>query len=74
MDDLLVKYNTLSPAVKQEVNDFLEFILSKHTEQRMFDMKAWKSKIKNISTWSSSDIEALEESKNQFENWEAEEW
>lgn len=74
MDELLVKYNTLSPAVQQEVSDFLDFVMAKHGQQKSFDIKAWKSKIKSISTWSPNDIDILEDSKNQFKGWKTEEW
>ena len=48
MNDLLLKYNTLSPGLQKEVNDFLEFMLQKQERKRGFDMEKWKAKIKNI--------------------------
>ncbi|MEM9339878.1 MAG: hypothetical protein AAGA66_14170, partial [Bacteroidota bacterium] len=71
---LFVKYNMLSPTVQQEVNDFLDFVLTKHKGEKAFDMKVWKSKIKNVSVWSPADIQMIEESRDQFKDWKTEEW
>lgn len=74
MNDLLVKYNTLSPDIQKEVNDFLDFMLSKHKGKKIFDIKSWKNKIKNVSTWADEDIKAFEEGQQQFNQWKNEEW
>lgn len=74
MNELLAKYNTLSPQGKQEVNDFLDFILSKNQNKPSFDMKSWKEKIKNISTWTEEDIKAYDENSQLFNQWKTEEW
>lgn len=74
MNELLVKYNALSPEVQQEVNDFLDFMLSKYEGKKSFDMKAWKEKIKGISVWSAEDLKAFEENSKLFGRWKTEEW
>ena len=74
MNDLLLKYNTLSPGLQKEVNDFLEFMLQKQERKRGFDMEKWKAKIKNISTWSEEDIKIFEENRQHFNQWKTEEW
>lgn len=74
MNELLLKYNTLSPEGQQEVNDFLDFLLSKHEDQKPFDMKIWKEKIKEVSVWSEEDIKAFEENDKLFNHWKTEEW
>ncbi len=61
MNNLLAKYQTLSPDVQQEVNDFLEFVLAKYKDKRLFNMKAWKKKIKRVSTWSDEDLQVFED-------------
>jgi len=72
MNDILLKYNTLSPEVQKEVNDFLDFMLSK--DKKILDIKSWKSKIKNISTWTVEDIKTIEEGRQRFNQWKTEEW
>ncbi len=39
----------------------MNFMLSKYKDKKIFDIKSWKSKIKNISTWTEEDIKVLEE-------------
>jgi len=74
MNDILLKYNTLSPDIQREVNDFLDFMLSKYKGKKMFDMTSWKSKIKNVSTWTEEDIKTLEEGRQHLNQWKTEEW
>jgi len=74
MNDILLKYNTLSPDIQKEVNDFLDFMLSKYNGKKMFDIKSWKSKIKNVSTWTEEDIKVLEEGRQHLNQWKTEEW
>lgn len=74
MDDLITKYNRLSPDIQKEVNDFLDFMLSKHKDKSVFDLKNWKAKIKNISTWTEEEVKIFEENRRQFNQWKSEEW
>jgi hypothetical protein len=74
MSDILIKYNTLSPDIQKEVNDFLDFLLSKYKGKKAFDIKSWKNKIKNVSIWTDEDIKAFEEVRHQFNQWKTEEW
>lgn len=74
MDSILTKYNKLSPEVQQEVNDFLDFMLSKNESKNVFNLNKWKSKIKDVSVWTDQDIQRFEESRQQFNQWKTEEW
>ncbi len=74
MNELLVKYSTLSPEGQQEVNDFLDLILLKYQDKKCFDMKAWKEKIKAVSVWSEEDVKPFEENSKVFNQWKTEEW
>ena len=74
MNELLVKYNALSPEMQREVNDFLDFMLSKSKGKEIFDVKSWKEKIKGISVWSEDDVKIFEENKDLFNKWKTEEW
>ena len=59
MNDILVKYNKLSPDIQKEVNDFLDFMLSKYKDKKMFDIKSWKNKIKVFlmpPDWENEDV------------------
>ena len=74
MNDLIFKYNTLSPEIQKEVNDFLDFMLMKYKGKTAFDMKTWKAKIMNISTWTKDEIQTFEENRQQFDQWKAKIW
>lgn len=74
MNNLLAKYQTLSPDVQREVNDFLEFVLAKYKDKRLFNMKAWKKKIKKVSTWSDEDLLVFEDNSKLFSQWKAKKW
>lgn len=74
MNDLIFKYNTLSPEIQKEVNDFLDFMLMKYKGKTAFGMKTWKAKIMNISTWTKDEIQIFEENRQQFDQWKAKIW
>lgn len=74
MNELLIKYNSLSPEMQREVDDFLDFMLLKSKDKKAFDMKSWKEKIKGISVWSEEDIEVFEENSKLLNQWNTEEW
>jgi hypothetical protein len=61
MNNLLVKYHALSPAIQREVDDFLDFVLQKHTGKKLFNMREWKKRIKKVSVWTDDDIQAIKE-------------
>src|SRR5690606_25006838 len=66
MNELLIKYNALSPEIQREVDDFLDFLLSKYKDKKNFDMKSWKEKIKGVSVWSEEDVKVFEENSKLF--------
>lgn len=64
----------MSPELQKEVNDFVDFIINKSKGDKTFDMKSWKNKIKNLSTWTKEDIKEYEYGRKQFKQWKIEEW
>ena len=74
MNELLTKYHALSPETQQQVDDFLDFMLTKDQEKKTFDMKAWKEKIKEVSVWSEEDVAVFEENRKLFNQWKSPEW
>ena len=73
-NNLLAKYQNLSPEIQREVNDFLEFILAKYGDKKVFKMKEWKGKIKKVSTWSDEDLQIFEDNNKLFSQWQARKW
>lgn len=74
MNEILNKYNALSPAKQKELDDYLDILLSKDKGKNPFDLSSWKKKAKEVSVWSEEDIKGLEESIHQFKQWQPEKW
>ena len=74
MHEILEKYNALSPERQREVDDFLDFMLSKSKDEKLIDMKSWKEKIKGVSVWSAEDVKVFEENRKLFNQWTTEKW
>jgi hypothetical protein len=72
MSDLVVKYSLLNKTAQQEVNDFLDFLLSKQKSQKT--NMDYKTKINAVSTWSDSDLAVFKINQLLFNQWRIEEW
>jgi hypothetical protein len=72
MNDIEIKYNRLNKTAKRELNDFIDFLLSK--EETNNSMKNYKNKILNVSVWSDSDLKAFNENQKLFKQWNVQEW
>jgi hypothetical protein len=72
MSDLVVKYSLLNKTAQQEVNDFLDFLLSKQKSQKT--NMDYKLKINAVSTWSDSDLAVFMNNQSVFNQWRIEEW
>jgi hypothetical protein len=72
MTDLVLKYNALNKTAQKQVNDFMDFLLSK---QKNYKSKVnYKSRILSVSTWSDSDLEIFRNNQTLFNSWQIEEW
>lgn len=56
MTDIISKYKLLNKSARQEVNDFMDFLLSKQKAEKRSSLSNYKSKILSVSTWSDSDL------------------
>ncbi|MDH5603713.1 MAG: hypothetical protein OEY51_07230 [Cyclobacteriaceae bacterium] len=74
MNDILEKYNSLSPEVQKEVEDFLDFMINRAKGNKPFDMKSWKKRITQIPVWSRDDIKVFEEGRKHINDWKGSEW
>lgn len=64
----------LDENAKQEVNDFMDFLLSKQKEKRNNSLSEYKKRILSVSVWSDSDIQVFKENQKLFNSWTIEEW
>ena len=74
MSQIVVKYNKLDKTARQELNDFMDFLLSKQKNPNPLLMSAYKNKILNVSVWSDSDLKIFNENQKLFNNWKVQEW
>jgi hypothetical protein len=74
MSELMMKYNLLDKLGQQEVNHFIEFLLSKKSSEKKQNLTDYKKKILQVSTWSDDDIKVFEENKKQLNEWKISEW
>lgn len=74
MSDIIVKYNQLNKFARKEVNDFMDFLLSKQKTTKNTFLTTYKSKILKISVWTDADLKIFDENQKTFNQWTAPEW
>jgi hypothetical protein len=74
MNDISLKYRLLSKSARQEVNDFMDFLLNKQQAKNNNSLSGYKKKILSVSTWTDSDIQVFKENQKLFNSWRIEEW
>ena len=74
MSDIVVKYNSLNKIARQEVNDFMDFLLSKQKTNKPNFLTPYKNKILNVSDWSDSDLKIFDGNQKLFNQLGVQEW
>ena len=74
MSDISIKYSFLNQTAKQEIINFIDFLLSKGETKKQNTLSAYKKKILQVSTWKKSDLKIFEENKKLFSQWKTEKW
>ena len=74
MNELTQKYNLLDASARKELNDFLDFLLSKASRHDNGGQKSYKQNILKVSVWTEEDTKAFHENARLFEQWKPEEW
>jgi hypothetical protein len=74
MSEIVVKYNRLNKTARQELNDFMDFLLSKQKTDKPIFLTTYKNKILNVSIWSDSDLKIFDENQKLFNQWRVQEW
>lgn len=67
-----MKYNMLDESSRKQLNDFLDFLLSKSKKKEANHSEYYK-KIQTVSQWSEEDVAYLQEINSNY-NWKVEEW
>lgn len=71
MTDIVLKYNMLDENAKKQLDDFIDFLLSRKNIN--LDYSEYYQRIQTVSKWSENDVEYLKELGNNY-NWKIEEW
>lgn len=74
MDELIVKFGMLNAAKRQEILDFLDFLLSKQEKEDTEDLNSYKAKILKVSNWSEEDIKLMQANSKKMNAWQVPEW
>ena len=74
MSEIVVKYNKLDKTARQELNDFMDFLLSKQKITNPTLLSTYKNKILSVSVWTDSDLKVFDENQKLFNNWKVQEW
>jgi len=74
MSDIVVKYSRLNKTARQEVNDFMDFLLSKQKANNPIFLSTYKNKILKVSIWTDSDLKIFDQNQELFNQWRVQEW
>lgn len=74
MSDIVVKYNRLNKTARQEVNDFMDFLLSKQKTNKHNFLSTYKNNILNVSIWTDSELKIFDQNQKLFNQWNIQEW
>lgn len=90
MSEIILKYNLLDDLGKQEVQDFIEFLLNKGRKKaesisaksppKMEEpkeetfMEKYRKNLLEVSVWTDEDVAVFEENRKKFNEWTVEEW
>ncbi|MEX0983069.1 MAG: hypothetical protein WD577_11620 [Bacteroidales bacterium] len=74
MNDIAIKYSKLNKTRRQELNDFLDFLLSRQKNDKKNLLTGYKEKILAVSTWSDEDCKLIEKNQKAFSQWKIQEW
>jgi hypothetical protein len=74
MSEYIQKFQQLDDEARQEVLDFVDFLLDKKGRKRSADNAFYQEQIQQVSVWSEEDVKPIEEARTQFNQWKPTEW
>ena len=66
MSDIVLKYNMLDENARKQLNDFIDFLLSKNKKKKKPDFSEYHNRIQTVSQWSEEDVKYLREIENNY--------
>jgi hypothetical protein len=74
MSDISTKYNNLDKVAKQELDDFLDYLLSRQRNSKQNPIEEYKQRILSVSTWDENDCNVFEENRKTMNQWTIQNW
>ncbi len=74
MDEFLIKLGLLDSIKRQEILNFLDFLLNKQKKEREGNFKSYKEQILEVSTWNEEDVAEINASGKKLDQWQVPEW
>ncbi|MBV6426226.1 MAG: hypothetical protein KIPDCIKN_00737 [Haliscomenobacter sp.] len=74
MDEFLIKLRLLDSIKRQEILNFLDFLLNKQKKEREGNFKFYKEQILEVSTWNEEDVAEIKASGKKLDQWQVPEW
>ena len=76
MGDLLSKFDLLDNEGKQQLLDYLDFLLDRKSKRKKdkFDVNAYRENLLKVSVWSEDDLGVFDEIKAHVNQWKPKEW
>lgn len=73
MNDISIKYNLLNKTAKQEIADFIDFLLTKNKKEvKKATLSNYKKKILQVSVWTEKDLKIFDNNKKLMGQWKVE--
>jgi len=72
--NIVKKYNQLNKHANKEVEDFVDFLLSKQKPGISDFPSSYKQKILQVSNWSDSGLKVFDENQKLFNQWNVQDW
>lgn len=70
--NISLKYELLGAFEQKEVNDFIEFLLSKRRSKDTPVKSGYRDNLLNIGAWSEDDLKIFKENASRFNDWHPE--
>lgn len=72
--DISIKYMLLNKSDRSEVNDFMDFLLSKRKNSVKSHLSQYKKKILNVSVWNDTDLDFINDARKRINDWIISKW
>ena len=73
MDNILLKYNSLDPEAKKQVQHYIDMLVAKMKKPKKNQPSSYKEKLLSVSVWSDDDLKPIIDNQA-FNQFKPEEW